>query len=237
MTSPAASDISTLMETRHTRGQRGLIPAELVQAALFEIERAGLEGFSLRCAARAIGCDVATLSYRFGSKEGLERAIADRLQDEVEAPKRSLPWQDRFIAMANSYRKIAKRYPNAFALLLRFWTTGPRDLQVAEEWHQALYDAGVPENDIPALGFATYAAILGVCSGEIGGLLSKPTADDIGNIERQEGLPLTKKLLPILTRLRDEDVFDAAITNIVSGIQAEAAKKPKPAKKSPRNGS
>jgi AcrR family transcriptional regulator len=213
------------MKTRHTRGQRGLIAADLVHAALLEIERAGLEGFSLRCAARAVGCDVASLSYHFGSKEGLERAVADRLQAEVEAPDRSLPWQARFIAMANTYREIAKRYPNAFALLLRFWTTGPSDLQVAEEWHQMLFDAEVPEEDIPALGFATYAAILGVCAGEIGGLLSKPSPEDLENIERQDDLPLTKKLLPIFARLRDEEVFDAAITNIVSGIEAQAEKR------------
>jgi AcrR family transcriptional regulator len=213
------------MKTRHTRGQRGLVEADLVQAALLEIERAGLAGFSLRCAARAIGCDVATLSYRFGSKEGLERAVADRLQAEVQSAERSLPWQDRFVAMAKTYRAIAKRYPNAFALLLRFWTTGPSDLQVAEEWHQMLFDAGMREDDIPAVGFATYAAILGVCSAEIGGLLAKPTADDLKNIEQNADLPLTKKLLPIFARLRDEEVFEAAIANIVSGIEAQVAKR------------
>ncbi|RUP00671.1 TetR/AcrR family transcriptional regulator [Hyphomicrobium sp.] len=213
------------MKARHTRGQRGLIAADLVRAALMEIERAGLEGFSLRCAARAIGCDVATLSYHFGSKEGLERAVADSLQAEVHAPQRSLPWQERFVAIARTYRKIAKRHPNAFALLLRFWTTGPSDLQVAEEWHKILFDAGLPEEEIPALGFATYAAILGVCSGEIGGLLSKPSAAELANIEQQDDLPLTKKLLPIFARLRDEDVFEAAITNILLGIEALAAQK------------
>jgi AcrR family transcriptional regulator len=222
------------MKTRHARGQRGLIEADLVQAALLEIERGGLEGFSLRCAARAIGCDVATLSYRFGSKEGLERAVADRLHEEVEAPKRHLKWQDRFIAMARAYREISKRYPNAFALLLRFWTTGPRDLQIAEEWHLALYDAGLPEADIPAIGFATYAAILGVCAGEIGGLLTKPSAEALDEIEGESDVPLTKKLLPIFAELGEDDVFDAAITNIVSGIEAQAAKRRR-AQRKPRS--
>jgi AcrR family transcriptional regulator len=213
------------MKTRHTRGQRGLIAGDLVQAALLEIERTGLEGFSLRCAARAVGCDVATLSYHFGSKEGLERAVADRLQAEVEAPDRRRPWQDRFISMAKSYREIAKRYPNAFSLLLRFWTSGPSDLQIAEEWHQVHFDAGLAEEDIPALCFATYASILGVCAGEIGGLLDNPGPEELATIEKQAELPLTKRLLPIFARLRGEEVFDAAITNIVSGIEAQVAKK------------
>lgn len=212
------------MKTRHTRGQRGLVAADLVQAALQEIERAGLEGFSLRCAARAIGCDVATLSYHFGSKEGLERAVADRLQGSVQAPERELAWQTRFVETAKAYRKLAKQFPNAFPLLLRFWTSGPIDLQLAEECYQTLLDAGVPEADIPALSFATYAGILGVCAGEIGGLLQKPSPEALREVEEQSGLPLTKKLLPTFAQLRDDDVFEAAISNLISGIEAQVSK-------------
>lgn len=212
------------MKTKHPRGQRGLVEAELVHASLMEVERGGLDGFGLRCAARAIGCDVATLSYRFGSKEGLERAIADRLHEEVTPPKPQLKWQARLTAMARAYRQIAKRYPNAFPLLLRFWTTGPRELQICEEWHQALYDAGLREVEIPVVGFATYAAILGVCAGEIGGLLNKPSAEALSEVEGQNNLPLTKKLLPIYANLGDNDVFDSAINILLSGIETQVAK-------------
>lgn len=223
------------MKTTHTRGQRGLIAADLVQAALLEIERTGLEGFSLRCAARAVGCDVATLSYHFGSKEGLERAVADRLQGSVGAPERELPWQIRFIETANAYRNLAKRFPKAFPLLLRFWTSGPLDLQLAEEWYQTLLDAGLPEVEIPALSFATYAAILGVCAGEIGGLLQKPSPETLREVEDQSGLPLTKKLLPTFVRLKDDDVFNAAILNLLSGIEAQVAKQRAPSSALPQD--
>ncbi len=220
------------MKTKHTRGQRGLVEAELVYASLLEVERGGLEGFGLRCAARAIGCDVATLSYHFGSKEGLERAIADRLQSEVAAPKPDLIWQTRLTEMARSYREIAKRYPNAFPLLLRFWSTGPGELQICEEWHRAHFDAGLREADIPAVGFATYAAILGVCAGEIGGLLNKPSPEALSEVQGQSDLPFTKKLLPAFARLSEDDVFDAAIAILISGIESQVAKqgsrKPKP---------
>ncbi len=211
------------MKTKHTRGQRGLIEADLVHASLLEVERGGLEGFGLRCAARAIGCDVATLSYRFGSKEGLQRAIADRLHEEVTLPDLQVEWQDRLQAMAKSYRQVAKRYPKAFPLLLRFWTSGPRDLQIAEAWNQALYDAGLRDADITAAGCATYAAVLGVCAGETGGLLDKPSADAISEVEAQSDLPLTKELLSTYANRGEDDVFDAAINILISGIEAQVA--------------
>jgi AcrR family transcriptional regulator len=212
------------MKTKHARGQRGLLEADLVHASLMEVERSGLDGFGLRCAARAIGCDVATLSYRFGSKEGLERAIAHRLHEEVAAPKSRLQWQARLTALAKAYRQVAKRYPNAFPLLLRFWSTGPRDMQIAEEWHQALYDAGLREAHIPPVACATYAAVLGVCSGEIGGLLDKPSAETLTEVEGQSDLPLTKKLLPIFAELSEDEVFDTMIDILISGIEAQVAK-------------
>ncbi|HET6389891.1 TetR/AcrR family transcriptional regulator C-terminal domain-containing protein [Hyphomicrobium sp.] len=217
-----------MMKKKHSRGQRGLIEADLVHASLLEVERNGLEGFGLRCAARAIGCDVATLSYRFGSKEGLERAIADRLHEEVSPPELQVKWQARLQAMAKSYRQVAKRYPNAFPLLLRFWTTGPRDLQIAEAWHQALYDAGLREADIPAVGCATYAAVLGVCAGETGGLLDKPSAEVIKEVEEQTDLPLTKELMPTFATLGEDDVFEAAINILISGIEAQVHANPAP---------
>lgn len=85
---------------------------------------------------------------------------------------------------------------------------------------------------MPAVGFATYAAILGVCAGEIGGLLNKPSAEALSEVEGQSDLPLTKKLLPAFARLSEDEVFDAAIAILISGIESLVAKqgsrKPKP---------
>ena len=211
-----------MMKKRHTRGQRGLVDADLVEAALAEIERGGLEGLqpALRGTGYRMRCRDLELSLWI--EAGIERAVADRLHGEIKAPGRRQTWQRRFTGMAIGYHDLARRYPNAFPLLLRFWTSGPRDLELAEEWHQALYDAGVPEKDIPAVGYATYAAILGICSAEIGGLVGKPNAASLAEVESQADLLLTKRLLPIFEKLDEQDVFDAAIKNLVAGIESMA---------------
>jgi len=89
-----------MLKKKQPRGQRGLDDAALLEVALAEMERSGVENFSLRSAARAIGCDPAALIYHFGSREGLERAVADRLHAAIVAPDRKLPWRKRLISMA-----------------------------------------------------------------------------------------------------------------------------------------
>ncbi len=208
-----------MMKKNHRRGQRGLIEADLVEGALAEIERNGLDGFSMRCAARAIGCDAATLIYHFGSKEGLERAVSDRLHGEIKAPARRLPWQKRLIALARQYRRAAQKYPEAFPLLLRFWSSGPRDLGVAEIWNEALVDAGLSDHAIPAVSFATYAAILGLCTGEARGMLGRPAKLSDAEENKLTQLPISQRLVPHFESLRADAVFDAAITLLISGIE------------------
>ncbi|MFN0219719.1 MAG: TetR/AcrR family transcriptional regulator [Hyphomicrobium sp.] len=214
-----------MLKTLRRRGQRGLAEADMVEAALAEIERGGLDGFSLRCAARAIGCDVAALSYRFGSKDGLERAIAERLHAGVIPPDDKLAWDARLAGMAQHYRRAALAHPKAFPLLMRFWTSGPRDIAIADHWHRALADAGIPEAQIPATGCATYAAILGLCAAETSGLLGVPTRDAIAAIERTQDVALTKRLLPVFEKLRPDAVFDTALEILLSGLKATYAKR------------
>lgn len=216
-----------MLKKERRRGQRGLITADLVEAALEEIERGGLDGFSLRCAARAIGCDVATLSYHFGSKQGLEKAIAERLHSAIQAPDARAAWEVRLAGMARQYRALARQFPNAFPLLLRFWTSGPRDLTVAEHWHQALADAGIAEADIPAAGCATYASILGLCAGEVSGLLGEPSEEAIASFATLKTAALTRRLLPVFETLKAETVFETALAVIIAGLKATYAAKAK----------
>lgn len=218
--------ISTVMKNKRPRGQRGLVEADLVEASLAEIERGGLEGFSLRCAARAIGCDAATLIYRFGSKEGLERAITERLHSEIEAPSGTHAWDQRLVNLAREYRRIAKRYPQAFPLFLRFWTSGPRDLMIAEHWHRALADAGIPESQIPSVGCATYASVLGLCTGEVSGLLGLPSKQSLAEIKDLDQFTLTRRLLPVFANLDAETVFEIALELLIAGVKSIPANLP-----------
>lgn len=209
-----------MLKKKQPKGQRGLDDGLLLAAALTEMERTGVESFSLRAAARAIGCDAAALIYHFGSREGLERAIADRLHANIVAPDPSLPWRDRLRGMARQYRKVAQSHPRTFPLLMRYWTTGPQDLALCDEAFHALKDAGVPEPLVPAVECGFYAALLGLCAGEAGGLIGRPNGQALKDIRSTPGLTTMPRLLPSIRALNPDEVFETHLSILLDGIEA-----------------
>lgn len=202
----------------HARGQRGLEDAELLEGALSEMERAGVEDFSLRAAARAIGCDPAALIYHFGSREGLERAVADRLHTRIVRLDPALPWRERLLGIARQYRALALAYPRTFPILMRYWTTGPRDLAIADDTFRALADAGVPHAVLPAAECGLYAALLGLCAAEAGGLVARPGPETIKEIMAEPELETMRSLLPQIRRLQSDQVFETTLGVLLDGI-------------------
>lgn len=222
-----------MLKKRQPRGQRGLDEAALLQAALGEMERTGVENFSLRAAARAIGCDPAALIYHFGSREGLERAVADRLHAGIMRPDPGLPWRERLTVMARQYRAVAQDYPRTFPLLMRYWTTGSQDLALADETFSALAEAGLPDELLPAVECGFYASLLGLCAGEAGGLTGRPDAEAIKEIQSTAGLVTMPRLLPAIRKLDAAVVFETTIAFLLDGIEAMArTPAPRPASKS-----
>lgn len=158
--------------TKASRTARGLDRAAIVAAALAEMDEQGEAGFSLRRVAARLGRDPMAVLYHLGSRENLERAVAEALNAEVPLPDPAFPWRERLAAVADAYRALARRHPRAFPLLLRFWSTGPSDYALAEAVYAALADAGFGAEEAADYGCGFYAAVLGFCAGEVGGLLA-----------------------------------------------------------------
>lgn len=214
-----ARAVSTLLKKRHPKGDRGLESAVLLEAALGLMERSGAQNFSLRAAAREIGCDPAALIYHFGSREGLERAIADRLHAGITPPPSTWSWRDRLLDMARQYRSVAQAHPRTFPLLMRYWTTGPQDLRLCDETFAALSECGVPDHLIPAAECGFYAALLGLCAGEAGGLTGRPGPDALLEIKSTPGLAVMPKLMPAIRNLRADIVFETQIMVMLDGLE------------------
>lgn len=217
-----ARAVSTPLKKKPSRGDRRLESEALLEAALGLMERSGAQNFSLRAAAREIGCDPAALIYHFGSREGLERAIADRLHAGIVPPPSSWSWRGRLLDMARQYRCVAQTYPRTFPLLMRYWTTGPQDLRLCDETFAALLKCGIPDHLIPAAECGFYAALLGLCAGEAGGLTGRPGRDALLEIKSTPGLAIMPRLMPSIRDLGADIVFETQIMVMLDGLEALA---------------
>jgi AcrR family transcriptional regulator len=195
-----------------------------VAAALAEMDEVGEAAFSLRRVAARLGRDPMAILYHLGSKEGLERAVAEALNTEVAVPDPALPPRKRLEAVAWDYRALAKRHPRSFPLLLRFWTTGPADLRVAEAVYRALEEAGLPPEAVVDFGCGFYAALLGLCAGEVGGLLASPPPEFVQEVRESDpdAHPALHRLLDTLSDRHPDALFVRTVAVLLDGIESAA---------------
>lgn len=205
-------------------GPRGLSREAMVQGAIALMEESGDEGFSLRKLAQRLACDPMALIYHFGSKEGLERAMADALNAELAPAAASLPWRTRLADLASQYRRVAVRYPRTFPLLQRFWVTGPADYVHAETIYAAFAEAGFTGADLVDACFGWYAAILGLAAAEAGGLLRPAGPAELAEVEAlpAEAFPLTKQLLPAFRAQEAGRAYALAVESLIDGLARRA---------------
>lgn len=203
---------------------RGLSRDQMAQTALELMEDLGEPEFSLRKLGVRLGCDPMSVLYHFGSKDGLLRAMADRMEATVRPAPPDRPWRGRLHHLADQYRGLALKHPNAFGLMLRFLHTGPSDFAHMEMVHGALAEAGLPAQDIPALCLGFYACITGLAMGEAAGLIRRPEAPEMTEIAAlpDELYPRLKAALPAYRDLAPSLVFSMSVEAFLDGLAARA---------------
>lgn len=211
--------------TRVSKGPRGLSRQAIIAPALAFMEEVGEANFSLRKLAERVGCDPMAILYHFRNKEGLYRALAEALVAMLPAVSRDLPWCEKLRQHAEDYRALALRFPSVFPLVQRFLSTGPSDFAHIEMVHSALNDAGIPPQEAPAICLFWYASVIGLCMGELTGLI-RPAGDaEASTIAAlpEETFPLLRARASFYRRLEAERVFEVAHEVIMRGISARAA--------------
>lgn len=197
----------------------GFMKERILDVAIETIEEN--EGFTVREVARRLGCDPMTIIYHFGSKDGLERAMADVINAKVIPVDPNAAWRDRLKDLAFQYRSLALRYPNTFPLLMKFWVTGPADYHHAEMVYQALTDAGLKDAQVVDVCFGWYASMLGMAMAEVKGLLkpvSEDVLDEIGQLSANE-FPVMSRLLPSFQKQKEGSSYKTMVETVLNGIE------------------
>lgn len=201
-------------------GPRGLSPAAILETALALLEEAGEAAFSLRKLAARVGCDPMAILHHFGSREGLERSMADALTAKLPPMPGEGAWASRLRAQALAYRALALAHPAAFGLLPRHLSTGPADFPQIEAVHRALAEAGVAEARIPELCLGWHAAMIGLCAAEIGGLIRPASPEERAEMAAlpEADFPRLRKAAPLYAAVSPAAVFESMIGLLLAGL-------------------
>lgn len=97
---------------RRAAGRGGALSRERIEeAAVALIDRDGLEGFTTRKLADALGCEAMSIYHYYPSKAHLLDALFDRILAALPPDDPSASWRVRLEAAAYAYRRMAHRHP------------------------------------------------------------------------------------------------------------------------------
>src|SRR5436309_1670554 len=100
-----------------SQSREPLSPHRIEQAAMKLIERDGLQRFSTRRLAEALGCEAMSIYHHYPSKAHLMDAIVASALSEIRLADRAHPWRDRMAAAAREFRAMGLRHPALFQFI------------------------------------------------------------------------------------------------------------------------
>jgi AcrR family transcriptional regulator len=143
--------------------------AQILDATLAIAEEKGLGAVSMRAVARRLGVTPMALYHHVASKQDLLDGLVERLLEELPIPDADLPWPERLQTMGSGLRAAARRYPDAFPMLLRRPATTPASLRARDVVYGALRDAGIPAALVPRAERLLSTFMIGFAASEAGG--------------------------------------------------------------------
>ncbi|WP_343501520.1 TetR/AcrR family transcriptional regulator [Alloyangia pacifica] len=235
----------------------GLTRAQIVEAAIAQIDARGLSAFSLRELARGLGVSPAVIYWHVGgAKEDLFAAIAATITGGlVAAQDPGAPWTERLRQVFHAYRAAVHRHPNISPLLgAQMKSNGNSSLEWIETVLRALADGGFHGSD---LRDAFNALIGGLCGFVTMELAPGPASEDDAWERRvaerlaavdAETYPLTHAALPQLAnrifvlrwqngaQVCYDQSFSALLELLIDGLARRASRPAAPALSEPSHG-
>jgi AcrR family transcriptional regulator len=134
----------------------------IIEVALAQIAERGLERFSLRDAARALGVYPTAVYWYFRSRNDLLAAVCAAAQRDIVPPPRQGDWQTWLRELFRRYRQAMHRHPHLAQLIgAQMLSNASLDLTLVDGILHMLQQAGCPEAQIVDLYNAVVAALCG----------------------------------------------------------------------------
>jgi AcrR family transcriptional regulator len=209
--------VPTIDPPRQLGRSQGRLNLELiVDGAVALIEREGVEALSMRRLGRELGVEGMALYHHVTNREGLTRAIGDRLLEPLGALDPTDDWREACRRFATALREIALARPGTFRLVGSQPLDSPSSLRPVERLLGALVAEGFAPED--ALG--VYRAVASYARGYALAEATGFTVDASRTTGRRRLEALGRDEFPILAGRADELAALDAGSGFERGLRA-----------------
>jgi AcrR family transcriptional regulator len=141
----------------------------VLEASLAIADRHGVDAVTMQAVADRLDVTPMALYRHVSDKADLLDGLVEGLLAEVELPAEDEPPEDRLRAFAASIRRVARRHPTLFPLLLARPATTPESRRVRDSVCAALEQAGLDPDGARRAERLISTAVLGFAASEAAG--------------------------------------------------------------------
>lgn len=160
--------------------RRPLSRRRVLEAAVRFADREGLEALSMRKLGADLGVEAMSLYNHVPNKDALLDGMVEVLLGELEVPPEDEGWEGRVREAYRGFRRIARRHPNVFPLLVVRPARTMDGAWLVEEFLKTMLGAGF-DAATALYAFRTLSAYaMGYAMAEIRGFAMEPGGDRAG---------------------------------------------------------
>ncbi|WP_020661257.1 TetR/AcrR family transcriptional regulator [Amycolatopsis benzoatilytica] len=218
------------------RSRSGTLTAEKVidAAVALTVER-GLDNWTLRQLAAAIGAYPAVVYHHVGDRDAVVCAVLDRVVGQLELPDGELGWQEWFAELLSGLRDLLRRHPGTARRMATFGPSVEAAAPTLNQGVRMLLDAGFGEESPLAYTLLTATACQFVALEDdrnCSPALRLNTTDDYAAYRDRDDLPGMAEHGRAMHRLLTDPehaasyhsrLFDAAVGRCLDGLACRLA--------------
>ena len=242
---PSSSNASKKpQKSKAASGAPALTKERIITKAIEIIGREGLDNFSMRNIAKALGVYPTAIYWHIPGKNALLGEIVGEVLKDLAPSGEQKTWQNWFRTLFMNYRKQVRLYPNVAPLIgVQLVSNASVDFDLIEQILTTLTNAGFSPEKIPAAYNAVIGVMVGYATQEFALVPSddqvnwqeamRKTINSINNETHPQAAHYINKLRNNAFILRWEngvtapldDGFELYVDMAIAGLETLAAKK------------
>lgn len=191
----------------------------IAAAALATIDEHGVDGFTMRAVAQALGVTPMALYHHVADKAGLVALVVQAALSERPLPPATAEWQEDLWQSAKWVRDGAHLHPAVSLLHVQYNSWVPETLPILERWAGIWQQSGLPLRHAIEASTVSSLAVYGYVLNEVRWRASpRPSEQDL------TWFPMTRQFFSA-----DHDVdaeFETMVRSLIEGLFARLSQTP-----------